>query len=273
MRSRAVPVADADRELTDGTRAAVRDLILVLADSKRLLGTRYADWILGAPELETGIACASMAQDEWGHGRLLYAMLKDFDEDVDRLEHGREPGEYRSIEVLDAPPAGWADLVALNALVDAALSVQFEAMRESSYAPMRQRVEKMLDEEHFHAAHGNAWLRRMASGGDDSRSAMALAVRHIAPALLRWFGPDSERARALVEEGVMDAAGDALRARFAERLAPLLGEIGEAGLLDEEAPDFDGFDEHTRRSAGGDGPDAATIRRVRGDRNRAFLMY
>jgi hypothetical protein len=89
---------------------------------------------------------------------------------------------------------------------------------------------------------------------------------------LRWFGPDSERARHLVDEGVMDAAGDALRARFAERLAPLLGEIGEAGLLDEETLDFAGFDEESRRSAGSAGPDAATIRRVRGDRNRAFLM-
>lgn len=270
-RSRAVPVADADRELSGEARAAVRDLILVLADSKRLLGTRYADWILGAPELETGIACASMAQDEWGHGRLLYAMLKDFDENVDRLEHGREPGEYRSIEVLDTPPGSWADLVALNALVDAALTVQFEAMRESSYTPMRQRVEKMLDEEYFHAAHGHAWLKRMAAGGDDSRSAMALAVRRIAPELLRWFGPDSDRARLLVDEEVMHAAGDALRSRFADRLLSLLGEIGEAGLLGEEEPDFAGFDEATRRT-GGDGPDAETIRRVRGDRNRAFLM-
>jgi 1,2-phenylacetyl-CoA epoxidase catalytic subunit len=69
--------------LPDDPRAAVRDLVLVLADSKRMLGMRYGQWILGAPELEAGIACASMAQDEWGHGRLLYALLRDFGEDVD----------------------------------------------------------------------------------------------------------------------------------------------------------------------------------------------
>src|SRR5687768_5168785 len=100
------------------TDLAARDLILVLADSKRMLGTRYAEWILGAPELETGIACASMAQDEWGHARLLYALLKDFDEDIDRLEHGREPHEYASIELLDRSPGSWAEFVAINALVD-----------------------------------------------------------------------------------------------------------------------------------------------------------
>ena len=48
-----------------GLTAAARAvrLILVLADSKRLLGMRYGQWILGA-----GLgcdACAAMAQDEW----------------------------------------------------------------------------------------------------------------------------------------------------------------------------------------------------------------
>ena len=44
--------------LPEAERASVRDLILALADRKRLLGMRYADWTLGAPELEAGIACA-----------------------------------------------------------------------------------------------------------------------------------------------------------------------------------------------------------------------
>ena len=87
----------------------MRDLILVLADTKRLLGTRYAEWILGAPELETGIACASMAQDEWGHARLLYALLKEFGAEVDQLEHGREPHEYRNLQLLDQAPASWPE--------------------------------------------------------------------------------------------------------------------------------------------------------------------
>src|SRR5688572_464569 len=141
---------------------SARDLILVLADSKRLLGTRYAEWILGAAELEASIACASMAQDEWGHARLLYALLKDFGENVDRLEHEREAPEYRNMEALDQQPQSWAGLVALNAFVDSALTLQCEALRESSYNPLAQRVEKLLEEERFHSAHGAAWLRRFA---------------------------------------------------------------------------------------------------------------
>src|SRR5688500_4536109 len=84
-----------------GMSDSTHDLILVLADTKRLLGMRYAEWILGAPALEAGIACASMAQDEWGHGRLLYALLKEFGADVDGLEHGRQAPQYRNLELLD----------------------------------------------------------------------------------------------------------------------------------------------------------------------------
>jgi phenylacetate-CoA oxygenase PaaI subunit len=252
------------------TRDAVRDLILVLADTKRLLGTRYAGWMLGAPELEGGIALASMAQDEWGHGRLLYAMLKDFSDDVDQLEHAREPDAYCNIELLDGPAADWAGLVALNALVDTALTVQFEAMRASTWTPFRQRVEKMLDEEQFHTAHGSAWVHWFARSGDAGRTLLQQAMQERLPTVLRWFGPDSERAQNLISDGVLDAAGSALRARFVERVTPLLAQIGIDGAAQAQ-PDFTHFDEARRRKPG-TAPDAETIRRVRGDRNRAFLM-
>jgi phenylacetate-CoA oxygenase PaaI subunit len=257
-------------DLTTSTRDAVRDLILVLADSKRLLGTRYADWMLGAPELEGGIALASMAQDEWGHGRLLYAMLKDFSEDVDRLEHGREGSEYRNIELLDHAARDWAELVALNALVDGALTVQFEAMRESSWVPLRQRVGKMLDEEQFHTAHCVAWVHWFARSGDARREALRRSMSAALPVALRWFGPDSDRAHGLVAEGVVDVSGGELRDRFVERLRPLLEQLGFRETFDT-APDLTSFDE-SRRRRDGPGPDAETVRRIRGDRNRAFLM-
>lgn len=250
-------------------RTAVRDLILTLADTKRVLGYRYAEWMLGAPELETGIACSSMAQDEWGHARLLYALLKDFDEDVPGLEHGRPGDAYHSMEVLDAPPAGWPDVVALMVLVDGAVSAQLDALRGSSYDPLRQRVEKLLEEETFHAAHGAAWFRRLARGTDASRRAVADAVEAVAGPVLAWFGPDAGRGESLRAAGVVRHGGSALRERFVDGLAPLLAEAGVS--LDPSARPGDDFDEARRRSRPG-GPDEETVKRIRGDRNRAFLM-
>lgn len=259
--------------LSPAVRTATRDLILVLADSKRLLGMRYGEWILGSPELEAGIACAAMAQDEWGHARLLYALLRDFDDDVHALEYTREPHEYSSMEALDTEPVDWPGLVALNALADTALSVQCEALRDSAYPPIAQRVGKLLDEERFHDAHGVAWFRRLARGGDEARAAITAATAAILPGILAWFGPDSERARQLVDAGVAQAAGSELRDRYTERIAPLLRELvdDENVAIGTAVPDLAGFDEARRRTSPG-GPDAATIAKVRGDKNRAFLV-
>lgn len=259
----------ATAELSAEVRSAVRDLILVLADTKRLLGYRYAEWMLGAPELETGIACSSMAQDEWGHARLLYALLKAFDEDVDALEHGREPAAYCNLEVLDSPAATWPDVVALMALADVAVTVQVEALRDSSYEPLRQRVEKLVEEERFHSAHGTAWFRRLTGAGAASRTAIRDASSGVLEPVLRWFGSDSERADGLEDAGVVAEAGSSLRARFLERVGGLLEAVDVAG---PGSHDFTGFDEATRRSSGAAGPDEETIRKIRGDRNRAFLM-
>ncbi len=258
--------------LTAAPKEAVRDLILVLADSKRLLGMRYGQWILGAPELEAGIACASMAQDEWGHARLFYALLKDFDEDVGALEHGREAHAYASMEALDREPEDWFGLVTLNALADGALSAQCEALRGSAYAPLAQRVGKLLDEERFHAAHGAAWFRRLARAGGDARAALTERVEATLPGIVRWFGPDSERARLVTGAGLVDAAGATLRGRYLERIAPLLDELGDrGGALRATAPSFEGYDE-ARRRVSREGPDAATVAKIRGDKNRQFLM-
>ena len=231
-----------------------RDLILILADSKRLLGTRYAEWILGAPELEAGIACASMAQDEWGHGRLLYALLKDFGDDTDRIEHGREPAEYRNMEVLDRAPASWPELIVLNALVDTALSVQLNALRESDHTALKQRIGKILDEEVFHAQHGAAWLKRLATASPEAQGQVTAATADALPLILRWFGNNGD--------------SDVLRAEFLKRVDGLLTATQVSAPASHDFSDFDSVTRRTRGSA----PDADTIRRVRGDKNRQFLM-
>ncbi len=256
-------------ELQPEVRQALRDLILVLADSTRLLGFRYGGWILGAPELETGIACAAMAQDEWGHARLLYALLKDFGEDVDHLEHGREPHAYFSMQVLDREPEDWAGMVALNALADAALSIQLEALRDCCYLPLRQRTEKVLAEEQYHRAHGNAWARRFIDASAESADALERAVRAALPPILFWFGLEGGRGTLLARAGACNAGPDDLRGDFLARNAPLLNALSEHGP-EAWSIGLREFDDVRRRGPGG--PDAATIARVRGDLNRDFLV-
>ncbi|MET0399112.1 MAG: Phenylacetic acid catabolic protein [Longimicrobiaceae bacterium] len=268
---------DSAAGLPEDARAALRALLLALADSKRVLGLRYSDRMLGAPTLEAGIAASSMAQDEWGHARLTYALLGDFGDEPKALEHERAAAEYRSHPALDAGFGSWADMIAAGLLVDTALAVQYSALADSRYSPAHNRVQKMLDEERFHFQYAAGWTRRMATV-PEVRAELAASLRRYLPEALRWLGDDDAPAtRRLVEEGLVTAGPTELRARFLARVAPLLAETGlaeDAGLSAAGeyagALEWGGWDEATRRAGGS--LDETTASRARGDKNRALLL-
>ncbi len=214
-------------DLDEPTRQALYDLFLVLADTKHLLGLRYGEW-LGAPAIEASIASVAMAQDEFGHARLFYGLLREFHE-AGIPEREEVPSEYRNFEGLDRVWDSWLDFIAANVLVDGALSVQIESLQNSSYVPVRRMVAKILQEEAFHHQHARGWLLRLAREGAKPKAELEKALKRIWEPLLQWLGrPGSEHERALVEAGIQDTDSEGLRARFIERFGPLL--IEEAGL-------------------------------------------
>lgn len=283
MSAAAAAEARADRagQLPEDARAALRDLVLCLADAKRVLGLRLSDRMLGAPTLEAGIAASSMAQDEWGHARLTYALLGDFGDDPKALEHDRPASEYRSPAALDRPLGSWPETIAALLLLDTALSVQYAALLDSRYAPVHNRVQKLLDEERFHFQYAAGWTRQIAAA-PSLRAELAEAFARHLPEALRWLGrDDAPAARRLAEEGLVRGTPAALRARFLARVGPVLAEAGAAealGLSPGEdgawtcarEPDWSGWDDATRRPGGS--LDEETAARARGDRNRAMRM-
>ena len=173
------------------------------------MGIRYSDWLLGAPSIETGIAASSMAQDEWGHARLLYAMLKDFGMDPAAVEHERAAEEYANPEALDEPLADWAAVVAACVIVDGALSVALEGFSEGVYEPTRSRIPKMLDEETFHHDLGVAWFRKLAGGSEEGRSRLREAALSMLARTLAWLTPADEVGEAQGRVGAGSEGGRA----------------------------------------------------------------
>lgn len=246
--------------------SALRRLILTLADSKRLMGIRYSDWLLGAPSIEACIAASSMAQDEWGHARLLYAMLKSLDIDPVAVEHDRPGEEYASIRALDRPMPDWAALVTSMVLVDGALTVVLGSFAEGSYEPARNRVPKMIAEEEFHASLGAAWYKRLAASADEGRDLLVAATEAVLPTTLAWVGASDEPAEAMVAAGVIGPGPDRV-ATYREGLRDL---IGLAGVdMDAAEPSTD-WDPIRGRCAGR--PDEDSVVRARGDKNRSLFV-
>ncbi len=258
------------KELPQEVQKALFDLLLVLADSKHLLGLRYGEW-LSAPVLEAAIAAVSMAQDEFGHARLLYGLIDGFYKELHLPKRTEEPSQYRNLELLDRAFSDWTGFVVANALIDLALTVQIEAFRNSSYVPLRQRTAKMLQEERFHFQHGKGWVLRMASAGLRAKTELERQLKDVWPTLICWFGR-SGSGKILSALQIQDTDSDGLRARFVEHLGPLFQQAdlslpmiawdtltGQSVLT--TTPDWTGWDESFRRFSR-TGPDQKTFAQI-----------
>lgn len=241
--------------------------ILSLADTKRILGIRYSDWLLGAPTVETGIAASSMTQGEWGHARLLYAMLKDLGLDPVDVEQNRPPTEYCNLGALDDPLEDWAAVTAAVVIVDGALDAALRAFQQGSFELAQNRVPKMMAEEVYHRDFGAAWFKRLAGTTGEGRSRLAEATETMLAPTLAWLSPDDETYRSLVSEG-LTLPGEAVRKDYEAQVGPVLAALGVD--ISSVEPDRTGWDERRRRGPGAPGLEA--VERARGDKNRALFV-
>src|SRR5262249_20540528 len=169
------------QQLAPELRPALSALLSTLADNKYLLGRRYAEWCTGAPLLEAAVAAAAMAQDELGHARSFYPLLRAFPEAsaaTSMEERGWQGRATSAAACLDARFPSWSEFLPPNFLVDTASTTLPAAAAESWHEPLRQRARKIVSEERAHWVHAHGWTRRLAA---DARTRplleQALAVR------------------------------------------------------------------------------------------------
>jgi phenylacetate-CoA oxygenase PaaI subunit len=215
-------------------RPAICALLSTLADNKYLLGRRYAEWCTGAPMLESAVAAAAMAQDELGHARSFYPVLRGFQSSTVNMEDkGWQTRPTSAMRCLDQRFGGWVDFVAANVVVDTALTTLLSAAVESAYEPLRQRARKIVQEESAHWVHGNGWLRRLARESCPLEDAFV----GVWDDAFTWFGqPDDPTIGPLASAGFLAQGPDALRERLVAKLRPALGQAGLASLAQRPLP-------------------------------------
>ena len=108
-----------------GGDQAMKTLVGSLADNKAALGRRYAEWAVSAPTLESAVAAAAMAQDELGHSRSTYPVLKQLGADVGDERFGGD----RRLALLDDELPDWNAFIAANLLVDGVLTTFVAVLR------------------------------------------------------------------------------------------------------------------------------------------------
>jgi phenylacetate-CoA oxygenase PaaI subunit len=200
---------------------ALQDLVAGLADNKLFLGRRYAEWCTAAPSLEAAVAAAAMAQDEIGHARSLYPLLKDVAGASAEVEPETRTA-FTNAPFLDRAFESWLDFVAANFLFDTGISILLEAAEDSALIGLAQRAKRILEEERLHWLHGEGWTRRLAATGQAVQEQLTSAFSAVLPCALDLFSLASP---ALVEERVLSADADALRNRYRARVNPVLSAV------------------------------------------------
>lgn len=257
--------------MTEPCRRGLEHLLLGCADTKLLLGYHYGEWTFGPPALEAAIANCSLAQGELGHVRLLHALLSGhFGIDLDALTDRRAAADFANVAYLDQALATWPAFVAANAVVDLAVSRVLNALRDSTFKPLRMSVDKMLDEERYHAHHGRGWFRTVAAADAESRARLAEAVRRALAAVVTWLGPEGhEEDEALVTAGVTSEPIRGVRDALYRDLEQLAD--GTDLALEGSPVTLDGWDPATRRVTPG-GPDEDILRHLKGSKNAIFKL-
>jgi 1,2-phenylacetyl-CoA epoxidase catalytic subunit len=180
-----------------------------------------------------------MAQDELGHARSTYPVLKALG--VEREDDGLEGTGHR-MALLDAELPDWTAFVAANLLIDGVLTTFVAACSDSSVTPMAQRARKILQEEGSHRVHGEAWARRLCRTGE--RDALVARLTAMWEEAGRWLGPDDDpEFAAALDAGEVSRGPAEQREQVRSWLAALVA------LELDEPEDWSGWDPARRRWA------------------------
>jgi ring-1,2-phenylacetyl-CoA epoxidase subunit PaaC len=144
--------------------------LLAIADDELVLGWRNSEWTGIAPFLEEDVAFSSIAQNEIGHARALYALAaEELGTTADELAFDRSPDEYQCAQLVELKRLDWAPTIARHYLYETADAVRVEALKRSDDAEVAGLAAKIDREEAYHRMHAEMWIDRLQATDEGER--------------------------------------------------------------------------------------------------------
>ena len=258
------PLAGVDTTVPDGIDPAdLGEYCLVLGDDALVLAQRLTQWVTAAPELEEEVAIANVALDLLGQARLLLARAgsvgvlgRSRDKatesipDEDALAYFRDPDEFRSSGLVEAPNGDFAQtMVRLLVAATVRLAV-FTRLRGSRDPVLAAIAAKGVNELAYHRDHAARWVLRLGDGTAESHRRAQAAADTVWPLLADVFtATDVERR--LTEAGVAVDPAD-----VREEVSSVLTQVLDQATL--RAPEWPA-DTAPRGRVGEHGPELAEL--------------
>ena len=195
-------------EMSDEYFDLLTNLMTQQADSELAGGFGYVPWIMRAPTTEEKLVVSNIVRDEVRHGRAMYRLLEDLGVPVDdyveqfdftfRVEGQTNLGATRAgtdkrVNIFYYNIDSWADFVMFNFLMDRGAGHQLEDVKHSSFGPWRREIERIFKEELTHIAHGDYWVKRLATD-PRTRPEIQASLERWWPRVMAIFGrPGSKK--------------------------------------------------------------------------------
>jgi ring-1,2-phenylacetyl-CoA epoxidase subunit PaaC len=181
---------------------ALKELLYKMADDQLILGHRNSEWTGFGPLLEEDIAFSSMAQDKIGHSQALYQMLNELgDQDPDTVAFMRPASLFHNSIFVELPNGEYDFSLVRHFLYDAAESIRFQMLSQSSYQPLAQLSVKIKGELHYHTLHATTWMKQLGNATEESISRLQQSLNYAFPYALGLFEESPFEAE-LIESGI-----------------------------------------------------------------------
>ncbi len=172
--------------------ADVVEELLALADDELLIGHRHSEWLGRSPFLEEDLTMVSIAQDEIGHARALYALIwPDWESrEVDVVR--RPPQQWRSCAFVERETNVWEQSLMRHWLYDLFEPARWIEIGErfgDLVAGLPELIAKVLQEERFHRQHASGLVQRLAASGPVAQSKLQVALDDVGRELASLVSP------------------------------------------------------------------------------------
>ncbi|PSL49271.1 ring-1,2-phenylacetyl-CoA epoxidase subunit PaaC [Chitinophaga niastensis] len=203
--------------------AALKDLIIKMADDELILGHRNSEWTGLGPVMEEDIAFSSMAQDKIGHAWALYRILHEDlgGEHPDRFAFIRSEKAFQSSHLVELPNGEYDFSLMRHFLFDQAETVRYESLQNSSFAPFQLLSKKVKGELKYHTLHADAWIMQLSNAGEESYARMQTALNNTIALAAGIFEASPEHEATLIADKVYPGEKE-LYHRWQERIYPVL---------------------------------------------------
>jgi phenylacetate-CoA oxygenase PaaI subunit len=229
---------------------AVLSWLLSVADTKHRMGLQFSHWVTGTPALEAAVGSAAITQDELGHARSLYSLLRNFPGAPESI--GAE-NDLEARDIYYAPAAlmprweSWLQVVAINVVLDHALQISIAQMQDSTFQPLAGRIAKITQEEKFHRVFGHSWIERLVQRDDKIKDQLQQMIDWAWRITSEWIGPDDDPVtNQLVAAGVLGGNTAVIRQQWLAEIEPIL--VANGLTVPDVVPNWADWDPQFRHS-------------------------